>query len=117
MSLLQRLMAPAKSRAEVLDEEIVELRRQEAEDLRQLQEELLSRGPSEADQKVEALRRQQALVAQRVRRRGRPRVPEPWRCYLDMDTGKWYYHNEAGWLENGHFNSFSDGVYEDFRGF
>ncbi|CAL1142416.1 unnamed protein product, partial [Cladocopium goreaui] len=90
--------------AEQIDDEIADLRRQEVEDLRQLQEELKSQAPSEEDLRVEALRRQQEQIARRVslkkakkhpRAQSPPTPPAPWRCYLDIDTGSWYYHNEV----------------------
>ncbi|CAE7873193.1 ANKRD65 [Symbiodinium microadriaticum] len=115
LSMLQRLFAKEKSKAERLDEEIVEMRRQEEEDLQALHKELGSQAPSEQDLRVEALRRQQEKLARFVALRrsrrtssrrtaseqGRPderqrpkSPPAPWRSYLDVDTGCWYYHNE-----------------------
>lgn len=51
---------------------------------------------------VESLRRQQEQMTRRVRlkkakkqRTARPNPPAPWKCYLDIDTGRWYYHNEV----------------------
>lgn len=104
LSLLQKLFSAEKSQAEQIDDEIADLRRQEVEDLRQLQEELKSQAPSEEDLRVEALRRQQEQIARRVslkkakkhpRAQSPPTPPAPWRCYLDIDTGSWYYHNEV----------------------
>ncbi|CAE7564649.1 unnamed protein product [Symbiodinium pilosum] len=110
LSLLQRLFAKEKSKAECIDDEIADMRRQEEEDLQNLHRELGSQAPSEQDLRVEALRRQQEklarLVGFRKSRRGGARrtssepgrrptsPPAPWRSYLDVNTGCWYYHNE-----------------------
>ncbi|CAJ1346343.1 unnamed protein product [Effrenium voratum] len=74
-SLLERLFAPHKSQAEVIHEEIAQLRRQSAEDLEELRTQLSSQGPSEQDLRVEALRRQQEQIARLVDRKKARRRP------------------------------------------
>eukprot|EP00440_Ansanella_granifera_P008494 gb/GFBE01009201.1/.p1 GENE.gb/GFBE01009201.1/~~gb/GFBE01009201.1/.p1 ORF type:complete len:259 (+),score=25.81 gb/GFBE01009201.1/:1-777(+) len=101
LSLLQRMLGDTRSEAERIDDEIAELKQQEVEDLKQLQHELGTRGPSEEDVRVEALRRQQEKLARIMGlRRARRQSPcpaslhAPWRSYLDVGSGRWYYYNE-----------------------
>lgn len=80
LSLLQKLFSAEKSQAEQIDDEIADLRRQEVEDLRQLQEELKSQAPSEEDLRVGSLRRQQEQIARRVslkKAKKHPRAQSP----------------------------------------
>lgn len=111
LNLLQRMMGGLKSEAELVDEQIVDIRQQGEQELEQLLLELERRQPSEEDIRVEALRKKQEQLARRmVLRRTRraavrksggtntsqrrpPSTPAPWRAVLDAGTGRWYYHN------------------------
>lgn len=111
LSLLQRMMGEAKSEAELVDEQILDIRQQGEQELEQLLLELERRQPSDEDIRVEALRRNQEQLARRIglRRTRRAAVrkssgsstwqrppsspPAPWRALLDVGSGRWYYHN------------------------
>eukprot|EP00442_Polarella_glacialis_P011451 CAMPEP_0115094214 /NCGR_PEP_ID=MMETSP0227-20121206/28179_1 /TAXON_ID=89957 /ORGANISM="Polarella glacialis, Strain CCMP 1383" /LENGTH=262 /DNA_ID=CAMNT_0002487083 /DNA_START=86 /DNA_END=874 /DNA_ORIENTATION=- len=116
ISLLQRMLGQEKPQAERIDEEIADLRLQEVKDIAELRIELETRGPSEEDLVVEALRRKQEQIARLmgVRRsraaafrgpssllsnpsssRSRPETPPaPWLLVMDIISGSWYYYNE-----------------------
>jgi len=105
VSFLKHIMGKVKSEAEQIDDEIAELRRKEQEDLEQLEKQFAEQEPSEEDLRVEALRRQQEQISRLMARRRAKRStkrrppqpaapPLPWRCVLDMDSGRWYYYNE-----------------------
>eukprot|EP00930_Biecheleria_cincta_P016019 TRINITY_DN13163_c0_g2_i1.p1 TRINITY_DN13163_c0_g2~~TRINITY_DN13163_c0_g2_i1.p1 ORF type:complete len:276 (+),score=57.71 TRINITY_DN13163_c0_g2_i1:26-853(+) len=111
VSLLQRMMGEVKSEAELVDEEIADIRHQGEQELEQLLFELDRRQPSEEDIRVQELRRKQEQLARmmglRRTRRGAvgkmggssasqrqpPSPPAPWRSLLDVGSGRWYYHN------------------------
>lgn len=119
-----RLLGDPHARAALdLEEELAEVRRQGQLEIEALVEELEARGPTDEDQRVELLRKQQAetrlrMEVRRTRRKASrpvsnhgstraasPRVspspsqkpskpPAPWLLVEHKATGRWYYFNE-----------------------
>lgn len=101
-----------KPEKETLEEVLAALHQQEKEDMAQLDVELANRAPSEQDQKLQALKNQQAQLRAAMQKKRQKRKqetniqlnyasrrplepPQPWQLVLHSDSGRWYYYNQA----------------------